>query len=140
MAYATRADMEQRFDPIELIQLSDREGEGVFNEEVFTQAQVDGDADIDIRIQKRYQLPLQHVPTVLIRLACDLYFYHLYKSMVPEHVEKKYNAAIKVLDQIRDGLIDLNPPAAGQEAAPADNPFRVIAPERQFSQDKLKGY
>jgi len=143
MAYATREDMEKRFDPIELVQLSDRVEMAVFNEEVFAQAQLDGDADIDIRIQKRYPLPLPNIPTILVRLACDLYFYHLHKSLVPESAEKKYNAAIKVLNEIRDGNIDLNPPAPGdpvQEPTSSATPFRVTTPERLFSEAKLKAY
>lgn len=139
MPYATKQDMTDRFSDSELIQITDRDNLGAFNEAVFVQAQKDGDADIDVRIQARYPLPLAHVPTVLVRIACDLYRYYLYGNIVPDHVKDRYNAAIKLLDQVNAGAVSLNPDA--DAVPPAATGFaKGKAPDRIFTDDTLKGY
>jgi len=141
MSYATQADMESRFGPDELIQITDKEGLGVVNDETFAQAQLDGDADIDARLQLRFPDGLPSVPNVLKRISCDIYRYYLYGARVTELVEKRYNAAIKFLDALVKGDVSIGLDAAGQQP-PAAEPDRVQfnAAERTFTSDNLSDY
>lgn len=115
MPYATQEDMEKRFSVEEVIQLTDKAGVGVFDVDNFAQAQLDGDAIIDSMIQSVYKLPLPSIPTVLVRLACDLYRFFLYGNQVPEFAQKRYDSALAILKLINKGDIDLNPDKEQQQ-------------------------
>ena len=120
MSYATQDDMEKRFGVEELVLLTDREGTGAFNPEVFALAQLDGDSEIDAYLRPQYVLPLVDVPTNLVRLACDVYRYYLYGNQVPEFAQKRYDQAVKMLTLISSGKLDLNP---DHNAEPAPEPL-----------------
>lgn len=141
MPYATQDDMIKRFGEAEVIQITDRENLGVFNAAVFAQAQLDGDAEIDVYLQSGYPLPLTTVPTVLVRIACDLYRYYLYGNLVPDHVKDRYNAAIKTLQLINKGDVQLNPPTGGGDI-PQDSAKDILVAKAEpvFTKETLKGF
>lgn len=141
MGYATKQDMIDRFGETELIQVSNRDVAGEeINEAAFIQAQKDGDAEIDAYLQGRYQLPLVHVPTVLRRLACDLYRYYLYTPRTTEEVEKRYSASVKFLKSVADGTVNLGLDTANQQPAQTAHPIRVSAAPRRFSKERMEKY
>lgn len=139
MPYATKADMIARFGEDELIQISDREGLGVFSDANFAQAQKDGDGEIDGYLQGRYPLPLVHVPSALCRIACDLYRYYLYTPRTTEEVEKRYDNAVKFLKSLAKGEVNLGLAVDAQPATTSGS-VRISTPERIFTQDRLKDY
>jgi phage gp36-like protein len=117
MSYATQDDMEKRFSVEEMILLTDREGMGVFNADVFAQAQLDGDAEIDGYLRPQYELPLDVIPPNLVRIACDIYRFYLYGNQVPDFAQKRYDQCIKTLTLVMTGKMDLNP-VHDQDPAP----------------------
>jgi phage gp36-like protein len=138
MPYATQQDMQDRFSIEELIQLTDREQTGSFNAEVFTQAQIDGDAEITPYLRPMYVLPFDVVPTNLVRLACDIYRYYLYSDLVPEFVENRYKRALATLEMVKAGKLDLNP---AHDNDPAPEPqIHVSKPEPIFTPDRLRNF
>jgi phage gp36-like protein len=139
MSYATQSDMEKRFSIDEMLQLTDKENTGVFNNDVFAQAQLDGDAEIDAYLRPLYQLPLDTIPPNLVRLACDVYRFYLYGSLVPEFVEKRYDQAVSTLKLIMSGKMDLNP---DHNQDPAPEPLIHISKGQPsvFTHDRLRNF
>lgn len=68
------------------------------------------DGVIDSYISRRYSTPVSPVPPVLTRLSCDLVIYDLFRDRnlkVPDFMQDRYDAAIDMLKDIRDGKMDL---------------------------------
>jgi phage gp36-like protein len=124
MAYCTQQDMTDRFGADELIQLTDRAGAAdAIDTTVLGQAISDADDTINGYIAGRYDLPLSSTPGVLVRNACDLAHYYLYGvNVVPDVVQKRYDAAIKYLTLLGKGEVTLGLDGDGAEADTADLP------------------
>jgi phage gp36-like protein len=139
MPYATQADLVARFGLQEIEQVTDlRVGMGVAAD-VVDRALADADAEIDARLAQRYTLPLASVPAVLVRVACDIARYHLWAQGTSETVRQRYTDALKVLDRIADGSIDM--PAA-QPLAPGAGAVAVLARSSpsQFAAGQLDSF
>lgn len=137
MSYCTQANFEDRFGEQELIQLTDRAIPplGVVDTTVLAGALADADAEIDAYLSGRYSLPLDPVPSVLIRIAADIARYRLYDDRATEEVRNRYTDALKFLMSIAKGEIALGanpPPAAG---AP-----EYSTPGRVFTAETLESY
>lgn len=138
MSYANQDDMEKRFGVAEMVQLTDKELSGAFNADVFAQAQLDGDAEIDAYLRPQYVLPLVTVPGNLVRLACDIYRYYLLGDYVTDFVQKRYEQAVSFLKQVQAGKIDLNP---GNDGAPApEEQIHVSKGAEIFTTDRLRNF
>jgi phage gp36-like protein len=140
MPYATRQDFESRFGLETLIQLTDREFVGQVDDSVFALAQIDGDAEIDAWLQSRYVIPLTTVPTVLVRISCDLYRYYLQGAQEVEAVTNRYKAAISFLKSLSRGDVNLNLDKNATPVAGTDEVRITAAPNRTFSRDSLRDY
>lgn len=140
MPYASTNDFAERFGAVELVQLTDRDHDGVTDPGVFDQAASDTDAEIDSYLAVRYALPLSGTtPPVLVRVACDIVRYRLWDDGASEEVAKRYAAAIKFLQALASGAvtIGIDPPPTNN--AHADN-ASAAGPGRVFSQDLLSDY
>lgn len=100
MTYAVQQDMIDRFGEAEIIAITDRTGAGIIDATVLDQALADADDSINVYLVERYTLPLSTVPTVLVRLACDLARFNLYAEAPTEEVRNRRNDAITLLGQI----------------------------------------
>lgn len=120
MTYATQQDMIDRFAQTELVELTDRSNTGNIDTTVLNRSLSDADVLIDGYLQGRYTLPLVTVPKVLSLYAGDIARYLLYDNQAPEQVEKRYDDAIKFLQQVAQGKITLGLSAAGESPAEAD--------------------
>lgn len=116
MTYAVRVDLEDRFGTTEIGELAALDPDAV------TRALDDTDALIDAHLAGRYALPLVSTPKVLLTTACDLARYKLYVGEAPEEVRNRNRDALKLLEAIRDGKLQLglspNEPAAAVASAP----------------------
>lgn len=137
--YATVADMLERIGEPELIQLSDRTPPytGAIVSETVQAALDDAAAEIDGFVQARYPLPLSPVPTLLIRIGCDLARKHLHRDRPTEAVKADADTARRQLQQIARGEISLQQ-ASGSPAASDD--ARATGPARVFTADTLAGF
>jgi phage gp36-like protein len=133
MPYATTADLVARFGESELIQLTDRLGDGVLDAAVVSQALADADAVINGFLAGRYTLPLSPVPAILVGYACDLARERLYKDAAPEIVIKRADDARKFLALAGQGKISLG---AQPEPASVGGPAHST-PGRTFDDDTL---
>ena len=119
MSYNTKQNMIDRYGEEELIQLTDRDRDGVIDDAVLDQAIADAGAEIDGYLAGRYQLPLGTVPPILTVYACDMTRYRLYDDAATEQVEKRYADALKFLRLAAEGKVQLGPADDGSKATPA---------------------
>lgn len=127
MAYATLSDLIARFGEAELIQLTDRQGDGIVDQAVIDQALADAGAVIDGYLAGRYSLPLVSVPPILVGYACDLARARLYTDAAPEIVLKRESDALKFLALAAQGKINL-----GSSPEPAsDNSVQIASTDRR---------
>lgn len=113
MSYATAADLETRFGEAEIDQLSWR---GLASDpDVVLAALADADNEIDGYLAVLYQLPMELVPPLIVRIACDVARFRLWKDGASESVRQAYEDAVAALRGIAAGKIRL--PVAGLEPA-----------------------
>lgn len=112
---------------------------------LLTAAIEDADAEIDGYLNKRYPVPLAPAPRVIEKLAKDMALFNLMSRMGIDEgerenvVQTRYRNAIKFLEGVAKGILNIGLQAASQGAAPAAQEYRISAPPRLFSRDSLKG-
>ena len=72
MSYCTLTDLVDRYGEQEMLQLTDRDRDGVADAAYIDGVLSDIDAQIDAHLAGRYALPLSQTPRVLVRIACQL--------------------------------------------------------------------
>ncbi|MCP8465194.1 DUF1320 domain-containing protein [Pseudomonas sp. ZM23] len=119
MSYCTQADLVEQYGEAVIRQLSDRVNKPAtaIDPAVVDQAIADADAEIDLHLHARYQLPLAEVPTVLKRVACVLAYANLHTQVQEDHpalqdAERKR----KLLGGISTGKLSLALSSAGTPA------------------------
>ena len=139
MTYATEQDLIDLFGTDEVLQLTDRDGDGDSDDAYVTAILADTAAEMDAYLRVRYALPLSATPARLRAVACDIARYRLYPLAVPEAVRQRYEDSRLYLKDVAAGRAELDlatPPAASADAAsPAYD-----APDRVFSSTTLAEY
>jgi len=138
MSYATQANLEDRFGAEEILQLSDRDGDGVADASVVAQALGDSDALINSYLAVRMELPLSAVPAALVRIASDLAYCFLFKNDPPEGAMAARDKAVKFLQDVSRGIARLD--AGGAEPEPAGETVLTSGPGKVFTRDDMGGY
>ncbi|MFA7269838.1 MAG: DUF1320 domain-containing protein [Sterolibacterium sp.] len=108
--YATLADMIARFGEEQMVQLTDRLGNGVIDETVIAQAIADASALVDGYLSGRYPVPLSPAPAILVGYACDLARYNLFPDANLDDsntVRIRQRDAIRFLEQVGHGKLSL---------------------------------
>ena len=124
MAYATVADMIARFGELEVLQLTDRNQEGVIDKAVAKTALDDATAEIDAYLG-RLKRPFGKSPPLLVRLCCDIARYRLTAAqgvLITEEIRNRYK--IDVLDLLRamaKGEVQLGVDDSGEEVAAGED-------------------
>lgn len=140
MTYATQQDLYDRFGQSEIDTLADRNNDGTPDPGVIDGAIADAGDTIDSYIGARYELPLASTPPLLTRICCDLTRFELYSDAVPELVQKRHDAAIKLLQAIQSGKATLGLAEASQPV-PSDAPQTdPNAPGRTFTTGSLEDF
>ena len=124
MAYATVEDMVARFSELEVIQLTDRNQDGLIDEDVAAVALADATAEIDAYLG-RFKRPFTDVPPILKRLCCDIARYRLTAAngvLITDEIRNRYK--IDVLDLLRamaKGEVQLGVDGSGEEVAAGED-------------------
>lgn len=124
MAYATVEDMVARFSELEVIQLTDRNQDGLIDEDVAAVALADATAEIDAYLG-RFKRPFTDVPPILKRLCCDIARYRLTAAngvLITDEIRNRYK--IDVLDLLRamaKGEVQLGVDDGGEEVAAGED-------------------
>lgn len=132
MAYASRADLELRFGFAEVAQLADPYGTGQADDDVLGPALADADAEIDAYLVGRYSLPLTAVPSNLVRIACDIARYRLWKHQASEEVRHRYADAVRYLERVASGQIGIGPDTSGETQPATGGGVAYGASPRRF--------
>ncbi|BBD77236.1 gp436 family protein [Hydrogenophilus thermoluteolus] len=144
MGYATAAELATRYGADRLIDLTDRDGDGIGDDPMIAQALADADAEIDGYLASRYRLPLPTVPALLTRIACDIAIYRLLSLRRMGDIEdarRRYEDARRLLEAIAKGHASLGLPAslpldeqpALSLAAAKSGPAPVFGPDQMGS-------
>lgn len=97
--------MFQQTEAVELSNLDDPLGVAV-DHSLLEVALTDASAEAEAYL-RRYTLPIDPVPQILRRCVADMARYYLSRYNPPEDVRKRYEDALKRLQQIAQGLLDL---------------------------------
>lgn len=137
--YCTKDDMVSRFGSQELIDLT-APGEVQINEVVLNQAVLYASSLIDSYLGGRYQLPLNPVPTVLTRTACNLTRYYLYNDQMTEAVETSYKGSIKFLSDVSKGHVRLGVSSSGESAVQSESLSQMTSSAPVWGRDRSKPF
>jgi len=133
----------------DLVELTDETDSGDIDQDKIDAAISHADELIDGYLRGRYDLPLSPVPGLLRNLSADIALFRLYKAKfrleAPEAIKDGYTNAIKLLENIQKGTINLGAGVSGSEASgntPATGGVKVSTPcgGRIFDQDKLRNF
>lgn len=107
---------------------------------VIDRAITDADSTIDGYISSRYKLPLWPVPPVLDRIACDLARYFLFGDQVTEAIGKRYDAGVKVLQDVSRGNVQLGAdPVSGDQPASTSG-AELVTGDRVWNRESSRGF
>lgn len=139
MSYASQADMEARFGERELINLTDRTGQGAVDVSVLERALADASAEIDGFLAARYELPLSSTPVVLVRICADLARYYLHDDHAPDQVVERRKAAVATLRSLSRGEVSLGMSDTGDTPATSDG-AEMVSGGRIWDRNDSRGY
>lgn len=141
--YCTLTDITGAIPADDLIELTDDASTGAVNQAVIDLAIADAGELLDGYLRGRYSLPLVPAPGLLKTLAVDVAVWRIYSRRVrlalPEAIDARYKNAIKLLEQIQSGKINLGIGAI-VTPQPASSGPQFSAPDRVFTRDTLSDY
>lgn len=139
MTYASATDLDDAYGESEMLQLSDRDGDGFADAAVVAAVLARADSLIDGYLATRYALPLTPpYPPVVVAIACELARYWLFDDAAPDRVKDGYDQAIAWLKDVSAGRAALMLPAAGEESLTGSPSWE--APDRLFTAATLSGF
>jgi phage gp36-like protein len=135
MTYATREQLVERVGLTELAQISRSTDGRTLDEQLLDRALADAGAQIDTALARRYAVPLAVgvvVPDLLVRIACEIARYLLWRDGAREGVVKRYEGAVAMLADLAAGrtLLPGLAPAASGAASVVDAQAVVVSPAR----------
>jgi len=143
MAYSTVEDLKTLVTEKALIQLTDDEGLGAFNQVRVDEAIARADAEIEAYCRERYEVPFEDVPELVRNISADIAIYNLFSRRVTEMPElwaERYRNSIKRLEGISRGTISLITAASGTSGSEGGVGNSREPGDRTVSLERLKGY
>jgi phage gp36-like protein len=95
---------------------------------------------IDSHIGGRYPLPIAPVPEILERVACDLARFYLYDDQVTETIQKRFDDAMKLLRDVRDGKSQLGPNGTTGQQPVSNSGAELVSGARVWRRDDSTGF
>ncbi|BCB26472.1 hypothetical protein SKTS_13580 [Sulfurimicrobium lacus] len=95
---------------------------------------LDADSAINGYLATRYPVPLATVPRLVLVAACDLARYALYDDMATETITTRYKDAVKLLEAISKGLVNLGVDASGAKPE-TNNAAQMVSAGKVFGRD-----
>lgn len=140
MPYATLEDIVERAGSAEVLDIADRDGDGIADPGVIAAALATAGQTIDGYLGVRFQLPLAAVPPLVAKWAVSIARYHLHRDGPPDHVVRDYKDALSELRDAGAGRLAL--PGADGIAPPSGTSDRVISGSdpRAFTDQAFEGF
>lgn len=115
MAYCTKDDILNIIPERELINLTVDypTGDAVVNDAQLSGAIDYADNCINGFLRGKYNLPLETVPPMIVKLSADIAVYRLYirrPQDLPEHIKDNYKSSLDLLKNIQKGVFMLDTP------------------------------
>lgn len=139
MTYASFNDLLERAGETELVDVADRDDDGVPDAEIIQAALVHADNLINGYVAARYPVTFVSVPPLLNTWAVSIARYYLHRYGPPEYVENDFKEAIAALKDVARGLINLPAP----DGSVPDNPTAAHGachPPEVFTKAFLQGW
>lgn len=142
MPYATLQQLIDRYGEAMLIALTDRADppEEAIVAEIANRALAGADALIDGFLAGLYALPLPSTPPMLEPLAQAIAIYDLHITEPEKKIKDDYDYAMKRLEQIAKGLIQLKDAAGLEPPAPQGGGVQITDRDRMFTPEKMTGF
>ena len=142
MSYATLTELLERIPEGVLIDLTDDDAAGVVDTDKVDRAIGDADTEIDSYLGRRYPLPIEPAPPLLVRLSLDLATEVLYGRRAhvdtPEAVTRAARTARSILADIAVRKADL-PGLADTTAGAGPSGASFSADGRLFTRSSQRG-
>ncbi len=132
------AEFVARFGIEEVVRMTDERGDGRIGRERLIGALTDAQADAEAHIVERYALPLAEVPVLIKSAIADIARGRLYPGTAPDGVASLAKAALRKLENIKDGRLSL-PGAASASATASEAPILFHSGGRTYP-DGLKEF
>ncbi|HCJ0148085.1 TPA: DUF1320 family protein [Salmonella enterica subsp. enterica serovar Infantis] len=139
--YATVGDMKARYSINDLIKLTNKDNEYApeINEDVLNTALSTASSMIDGYLAVRYSLPLSVENLQLTQCCCVISRYSLESGKATDQAESQYKAAVKFLQDVSTGKVQLGPGTDGTE--PENNDSALIESAGSvFARKKSHGF
>ena len=101
--YCSLSDLKLMFGEREVVAFADKDGEGVEDSASVTLVINMVSSEIESYLRQRYTLPLDSVPYVLKRIACQMVRYYFYGDAMTKLVRQNYEDAIAFLKELASG-------------------------------------
>ena len=139
MTYASLEDLVERAGEVEILQVADRDGDGIADPALVHAALVHADNVVNGYVASVTSLPLATVPDLVRTWATAIARYFLHREGPPEYVTADYKDAITGLKDVSAGRIKL-PLPDGALAAPLSGTHDGISPAEVFTDQALRGW
>lgn len=167
MTYATATDLLARFDATEIAQRADRGVPRLVTAQLMTdmaagasmaaytdeevaratktlavvqRALQDADDTINGYISARYTLPVDPVPAVLARVACELARFYLYDDQVTDLIKDRQAANIKWLGEVSKGTVSLGADAVSGVQPVSSAGAELVSTESIWKRDRSQAF
>lgn len=140
MTYAIQQNLIDRFGLDELIQLTDRNNANALDSTVISRALADADAQINGYLAARYTLPLETVPGILEKCACDIARYQLFENRVTDIVRERFENTIKFLQDVASGKASLGVDNNNEQPKVTGGKAQLSSTPPVFRRDASQGF
>ena len=140
MTYCTLADLIDRAGEAEMLQVADRDLDGIADTSVIEAAITAAGDQIDAYLAARFALPLDPVPAIVGGWAVSIARYLLHRDGAPDHVVRDQRDALAALRDAAAGRLSL-PSATGVAPAPVSaGGIGVATDETMFTAERMGGF
>ena len=140
MTYASLNDLVDRAGEDEILQVADRDDDGIADPDVVAASLTHADNTVNGYLATRFAMPLTAAPPIVVTWAVAIARYHLHRDGAPDYVVRDYKEALGQLKDAARGLIDLPGVDGITPPATSSGSVRIEGPEPVFSRDKLEGW
>ncbi len=140
MAYGALSDLIDRAGELEILQIADRDDDGIPDVAVISAALDAAGQTIDAYLGARYALPLVLVPAIVLKWSVSIARYHLHRDGAGDNVVRDYKDALAELRDASAGRLALPDMAGLQPTQNASGGAIGASSPQVFTDQALEGY
>lgn len=140
--YATQEDMLKRYSMLTLIKLTNKEDDfsaSEIDQAVLESALTTASSMIDGYLAVRYTLPLSTESLMLEQCCCVIARYNLESGVATDQATEQYKAAVKWLQDVSKGVVQLGPGTDGETPEGTDTAM-VESAGSVWARSRAKGF